>query len=169
MEEGSGPRPGSLKKSKKRGVGMNAWEAKQLETRFVSWPWVGKDQLVTMQHWYWNFFDWLCAQRGLTADQLHLEISEKFPVEKVPDISKSIFVYLELRAERRTAKLKGLVNDNSFIRSAHVNRPIAPAELAARRCRCPIRHAFPVIKASPFQPIARPRQLFAEPEIRDRM
>lgn len=147
---------------------MDAWTAKQPETRPVSWPWADKSQLVTMPLWYWRYFDHLCRRHRLTAEQLHRRISVQFPVERVPDISRSIFAFLVAQAERDDRRREGLANDNHWHASGRHDRPQPTAEEIARgRQARPVRYRLPTIKSSPFRPIARPRRLFAEAELRE--
>lgn len=148
---------------------MDAWQARQPETRLVRWPWVGKEQLVTLPHWHWWYFDQLCARYAMRAEDLHRRISERYPIERAPNISSSIFSFLTVRSAEDKQRRDRLANDNHWHNSPRIGRPsLSVEEVASNRSGRPVRYTFPVIQSSPFQPMARPKRLFAEAEIRDR-
>lgn len=149
---------------------MDAWQAKQPETRLVCWPWVGKQQLVTMSAWHWQFFDWICRHDRVSAEQLHRRISQSYPVEIIPEIGRSIGAYVTLRADREAQKRAGFINDNYWHRSVHARDRCLPTPeaRASRRHTRPVRHWFPEVRTSPFLPFARVKRLFVEAEMHER-
>lgn len=156
---------------------MDAWTAKQPETRLVEWPWVGHRELVTLSAWHWAYFDGMCRARKCSADDLYREISAKYPVEITESLAWSIGHYLDLRWDNHRMERDRLANDNfAFeamrrkLRQGRIVELLAtasPEAQEARRRAAPVRHRFPTIRYSPFKPIARVRALRPEPTLRD--
>ncbi len=156
---------------------MDAWTAKQPETRLVDWPWVGHRELVTMSAWHWAYFDGMCRARKCTAEALYREISDKYPVAVTETLTWSISHYLDLRWDHHRIDRDRLANDNfAFeamrrkLREGRIVELLAvasPEDQDTRRRTAPVRHRLPTIRYSPFKPIARPRQFKPEPSLRE--
>lgn len=156
---------------------MDAWTAKQPETRLVEWPWVGHRELVTLSAWHWAYFDWMCRARACSAETLYREISEKYPVEFTETLTWSIAHYLDLRWDHYRMERDRLANDNygyqamrRKLRQGRIAELLAEATPSARdakRRAAPVRHHVPTIRYSPFKAIARARSFKSEPSLRD--
>lgn len=155
---------------------MDAWEAKQPLTKQVAWPWVSQVELVTMPRWHWNYFDRLCRLNNMTADDMHRYVSDRYPFSVYQSITEALIDFLNIRWDHYRIQRDKLANDNygwrAKARRLGEGRPAAPPFLltaqdqeAYRRAR-PVRHALPLIRSSPFKPMARPRQFRPEQEIR---
>jgi hypothetical protein len=156
---------------------MDAWTAKQPETRLVEWPWAGQRELVTMSSWHWSYFDRLCRTRRCSAEDLYREISAKYPVEVTESLTWSIGHYLDVRWDHFRMERDRLANDDyAFqalrrkLREGRLPDLLQAASPGARetvRRTAPVRHRFPSIRCSPFKPIARVRAFRSEPTLRD--
>lgn len=144
---------------------MDRWQSAELESRFVRWPWCGRAELVSLPHWYWWYFDELVERRQITQDDLHREIAAMFPEPKA--LWGAIYVYLDRTHARQMQRRIGSVNDNdAYHPDARERRPRTMHERTRLRLNPPQPPALPLIKYSPFKPIARAKRLFPEAEYR---
>lgn len=140
---------------------MDRLEAGQLETRHVQWPWVSREEFVTLTRGQWNYFDYLVQKYKTTPEKLHRVISEQFPDAK--QIWGAVYVYIDQENERALASKYRLSNDNDpYHPQALRPRPRTQEERLWRRMNPELPPTLPVVKWSPFKPIARARRLFPE-------
>jgi hypothetical protein len=147
---------------------MDRWQGKQLETRPVEWPWAGKRELVTISRWHWWYFDLLCRINELTSEELHRDISARYPLAITESMHWSITHYLDLRWDCYRIDRDKLANDNfawralrDKLRQGRIREVLTSwspsAQEAYRRTRPrPLR--FPTVRTSPFKFIARPKE-----------
>lgn len=156
---------------------MDAWTAKQPETRLVEWPWAGCRELVTMSRWHWRYLDHLRRVNQWSDEEIMRDISSWFPYERTDSIVWSMRSYLDTCWDHYRRQRDHLVNDNyghralkrklSEGRLPELLAAASPKAQEARRRAAPVRHQFPAIRFSPFKPIARVRAFRPEPSLRD--
>jgi hypothetical protein len=134
---------------------MDRKKARELETRFVRWPWCDRAEMATLSHWHWAFFDYLIAVRKTTPEALYKEISDR-PDSHTWAIDGAMMIYIDQEAAKVRAKEHNLANDNDRWHPLAIEKTPPCPEMLARLRENPLRpRPMPVIKWSPFKPIAR--------------
>ena len=140
---------------------MDRHQAAELETRYVRWPWVGREETVTLPRWFWAYFDYLVAIRQTTPEALHHEIAEQFPACR--NIWGAIYVYIDRESNRAHAVANRLANDNDRYHPTAVRRRArSTEEQAHRRLHPNAPPVLPIIRWSPFKPISRAKMMCPE-------
>jgi predicted DNA-binding ribbon-helix-helix protein len=144
---------------------MDRYSARELETRYVRWPWNGREETVSMPRWHWCYFDALARRDGMTVERLHRTISEAYP--KALTIRSAIVTYVSRVAEADAKETGKQANDNDPSHPLALRLPFRTREedvaFRTRPKRAPL---LPLVKWSPFKPIARAKPLFPEREAR---
>lgn len=140
---------------------MNRQQAAELETRYVRWPWAGREETVTLSRWFWAYFDYLVALRKITPEALHREISAQYPNCK--KIWGAIHVYIDRESDRAHAVKNKLANDNDrYHPNRREGRDLSMEERTYHRLNPKGPPVLPIIRWSPFKPIARAKLMSPE-------
>jgi hypothetical protein len=143
---------------------MDRYSARQLETRYVRWPWREQEEMVAMSHWYWCYFDALTRRNGMTVERLHRTISEAYP--EALTIRSAILTYVDRTSEADAKATGKRANDDDPCHPLALRLPFRTREEdVAFRTRPQRAPRLPLVKWSPFKPIARAKLLFPEREI----
>lgn len=117
--------------------------------------------MVTLSHWHWNYFDYMVRKRQTTPEKLYKLISDLYPEAK--KLWAPIYIFIERVSTREIAKDRNLANDNdAYAPNALVLRTPTPEEMLRDRLSPPQPPVLPIVKWSPFKPIARARRYFPE-------
>ena len=129
--------------------GMLPW---QLQPCKVAWGPDRQGVVITLSAWHWELFDGLAKARALRAPALMRMIEAASP--GISDPGVAVCRYLDAHAAATGKRRFGAANDTC---STDPQQPQLRLPSKAKKAWRPL----PIIKSSPFRPIASVRRLFA--------